>query len=320
MARFVARRLAHALLVILIVTFGTSFLLHLSPGDPAFAILGDSATPAAIKQVHKTLNLDEPFYTRYVDWIGQVAQGDFGTSQQTQEKVSDSITERLPVTFEVIVLALLMALGVSIPVAVYSAYRADGRFDRFSRATTSVVVSTPPFVSALLVVFVLALQLRNFPIHFPALGWVDISKGLLDNLWYAFLPSLTLALVVVPFFLRVLRADMIATLQSDFILTARAKGLPNRRILFRHALRPSLFSLVTLAALSVGSLIGAGIIVESLFNLPGLGQLLIQSVLNKDLVVVQGLVMFIALLYIVLNSFTDLAYGFLDPRTRSSHA
>jgi peptide/nickel transport system permease protein len=319
-ARFVARRLAHAILVILIVTFAITFLLDLSPGDPAYAILGESATPEMVKSIHEQLNLDEPIYTRYVDWVGQVAQGDFGTSQQTQEKVSDLIIKRFPVTFEVILLGLLMALAVSIPIGVYSAYRADGRFDHFWGGITSAVVSTPPFVSALLVVYVFALLLRDFPIHFPALGWVPISEGLLDNLWYAFLPSLTLALVVVPFFSRVLRADMIATLQSDFILTARAKGLPNRRILLRHALRPSLFSLVTLAALSIGSLIGAAIVVESLFNLPGLGSLLIQSVLNKDLVVVQGLVMFLALLYIVVNSLTDLAYGFLDPRTRSRHA
>jgi len=318
--RFLLRKLGHVLVVLFLVSLVVGFLLDLTPGDPAYAILGDQVTPAQVALVHKQLHLDDPFLTRYGRWLGNVLHGDFGSSYQTGEKVTDQIRERAPVSIELIVLAMLIALSISIPAGVYSAYRADGRFDRVWSLFSSVLIGIPPFVSALVFVSVFGLALRNFPIHFPVTGWTPLTQDPVDNLWHAFLPSLTLGLAMMPAFSRVLRADMISTLQEDYVLAARAKGVPPRRILLRHALRPSSFSLLTLAGISLGQLIGATVIVETVFALPGIGALIISDILMKDVVTVQGVVMFVAIVYVLLNTSLDLVYRALDPRIRTRSA
>jgi peptide/nickel transport system permease protein len=316
MTRFIARKLVHVTLVLLIVSFALAFLLDLTPGDPAYAILGEQATPEQVAQIHQQLNLDAPFYDRYWDWLKGIVQGDFGTSYRTQEKVLAGIWDRVPVTAELVVLTLLVSLIVSIPIGVYTAYRADGKIDRAWQIGSSMLISFPSFVSALLLVWVFAILLKDFPIHFPVTGWTKLKDDVGDNLWHIALPVVTLSFTEVAQYTRLLRADMVTTLQEDYILAARAKGLPTRRILFRHALRPSSLSLVTLAALSMGRLIGGAIIVEYLFALPGLGQYAIQNITSKDVVVVQGIVMFVAICYVLINTLTDVAYGYLDPRVR----
>jgi peptide/nickel transport system permease protein len=331
-SRYIARKLLHILVVLLLVSFFTAFMLDLTPGDPAYAILGDQATPEQVAQVHKDLELDRPFYQRYIQWLGVghiidskdyttgILQGDFGTSYRTKEKVMDVIKERLPVTLELVVLAVLLALAIAIPIGIFTAYRADGKFDRSWRAASSALISLPPFVSSLILVFIFALTLRHTFFHFPVTGWTRLTDNLPNNLWSAALPVFTLALIEIPAYSILLRADMIATLQEDYILAARAKGLPTMRILLRHALRPSSFSLLTLAALSLGRLIGGSIIVETVFALPGLGQLLVTSITQKDVLIVQGVVMFVAIAYVLLNAFVDVMYHVLDPRVRTTKA
>jgi peptide/nickel transport system permease protein len=179
------------------------------------------------------------------------------------------------------------------------------------------MMSVPAFVSGLVLVYLLAVRLQDAPVNFPATGWSPLDAGVAENLRYLFLPALTLAAIQIPTFSRLLRADMISTLQEDYILAARARGIPPSRLLLRHALRPSSFSLVTLAALSLGSLISGAIVVESLFGLPGVGHAIINSVLNNDVPAVQGIVMFIALTYVVVNSLLDIVYAVIDPRVRS---
>jgi peptide/nickel transport system permease protein len=318
--RFAASKVVHLLLVLVIVSFALTFLIDLSPGDPAFAILGPDASPEQISLVHQDLHLDEPFYERYGHWVDGILQGDFGTSTITKQPVTDVIWERLPVTLELILLVMALSLLIAIPIGIYTAYRPDGRFDRMWTLVSSAVLSVPPFVTALILVFFFAVRLKNAPLHFPATGWTDLNESVADNLWYLALPVVTLVLVEVTRFSRLLRADMISTLQEDYILAARARGVSNRRILFRHALRPSSFALVTLASLTLGQLIGAAVVVEVLFALPGLGQLLYSSILNKDVPTVQGVVMFVAIAYVVINIGVDLLYGFLDPSVRHRRA
>jgi peptide/nickel transport system permease protein len=303
-----------------LVSFGITFLINLAPGDPAYAILGDQATPPEVAQVHKVLGLNNPFYVRYWDWLRGLLHGNFGTSYQTQQKVSHSIAQGFPVTAELIVVAFLLAMIISIPVAIYCAYRVDGRFDRAWAVVTSALISFPPFVSALLLVYVFALVLRNAPIHFPATGWTYLTGGLGSNLSHVFLPALCLALVLIPLYSRLLRADMVATLQEDYILAARAKGVPTKRILFVHALKQSSFSLLTFAGLSLGQLISGAAIVEVIFALPGLGQDVVNGINQKDIPLVQGTVMFIAIVYVILNLAVDLTYSYLDPRVRLQRA
>jgi peptide/nickel transport system permease protein len=316
----IVRKLLHTIFVLLLVSFGITFLINLTPGDPAYSILGDQATPEQVAQVHKTLGLDHPFYQRYWDWLKGLVQGNFGTSYVTQQKVLHSIAQAFPVTAELIVVGFLMAMIISVPVAVYCAYRADGRFDRAWAVVSSALISFPPFVSALFLAYVFALVLRKYPIHFPVTGWTYLSGGLGSNLYHVFLPALTLSLVLIPLYSRLLRADMVATLQEDYIRAARAKGVPTHRILFIHALKQSSFSLITIAGLSLGQLISAAAVVEVIFALPGLGQSIVNAIGQKDVPVIQGIVMFIALVYVFLNLAVDLAYSYLDPRVRLRRA
>ena len=312
MVQLVTRRLLHTIVVLLLVSFGITFLINLTPGDPAYSILGDQATDEQVAQVHKSLHLDDPFYMRYWDWVQGLLHGDFGTSFLTKQGVFHLILQAVPVTAELVLMAFLIGLVISIPVGVYCAYRVDGRFDRAWSIISSAMISSPPFVSALVLVYLFALQLRIFPVT----GWVPITSGLVSNLGHVLLPALTLAIVLIPLYSRLLRADMVATLQEDYILAARAKGVPTRQILVVHALRQSSFSLLTLAGLSLGQLISGAAIVEVMFSLPGLGQLLVNSISSKDVPVVQGTVMFVAIVYVFLNMAVDLAYSYLDPRVR----
>jgi peptide/nickel transport system permease protein len=310
--RAVIRRLAHVVPVLLLVSLGTLLLLDLIPGDPAYAILGEGATPEQVDRVHEQLGLDDPLPERYVRWLGDLVQGDFGTSPRSHVPVWESITERLPVTLELAGLALLFALVLAVPTALYAAYRQGRLFDRVTGAMSSGLISSPAFLTGLLLVYFLALELRWYPVT----DWVPLTEDPADNLRHAFLPALTLALAEAPVFMRLLRSDLIATLQDDFILSARAKGMSTPYVLVRHALRPSSFSLVTVLGISLGRLVGGTVIVESLFALPGLGQLMISSILNKDFVVVQGVVMFVALAYVFVNLAVDVVYSYLDPRVR----
>jgi len=316
MGRALKARLLHVVPVLFLVSFGSMLLIDLTPGDPAATILGDNATPAQIHELRAQLGLDRPLPVRYASWIGNIVQGDFGRSIRTQQPVLDAITERLPVTIELALLALVMALAVVIPAALYTAYRAGSRADRLGNVVSSSLLSLPSFLTALVLVYLLALR---FPV-FPVTGWVPFTDDPLENLRSAFLPALTLALTEMAVLTRVLRSDLIATLQEDFILSAKAKGLPTWYVLLRHALRPSSFSLVTLAGLSLGRLIGGAVIVETLFALPGIGQLLVNAILGKDAVTVQGVVLFVALVYVGLNLLTDVLYTVLDPRTRAAKA
>lgn len=348
MGAYILRKLLHLVPVLLLVSVALAFMLDFAPGDPALVLLGEQATQEQVAQVNEDLGLDRPFRERYIEWIGVghivnpqectsvgtsatgveleqctgygtgLLQGDFGTSFRTGEKVTTRIWQRVPVTIELFLLTMLLSLAISIPIGIYSAYRADGRFDRFWQTATSAMISFPHFVIALVFVWFLALKLRQWgsPIYFPVTGWTKFTDDPLDNLWHVALPVFTLAWAEIPAYVRVLRADMIQTLQEDYILAARARGLKTRTILLRHALRPSSFSLLTLAGLSMGRIAGGSVIVEILFGLPGLGQLLITEISNKDILVVQGTVMFIAIGYVVINAVIDVFYTALDPRVR----
>jgi peptide/nickel transport system permease protein len=313
-SRLVARKAVHVAAVLLVVSAATLALLELTPGGPAYAILGEDSTPEQVKALNARLGVDRPVPVRYADWITDAARGDLGESLISGRPVAGLISQRLPVTLELAALALVIALAVSVPLAMVAAYRADRPIDKVTAATSSLLISSPQFLTGLFLVYFFAVENR----WFPATGWRYLGDGLDDNLRHAFLPAVTLALAEIPVFTRVLRADLVTTLQEDFILSARARGTSTVRILFVHALRPSSFSLITLAGLSLGSLVGGAVIVENVFAVPGLGQLMIQSILNKDLPVVQGVVLVIAASYVLVNAAVDVAYAYLDPRVRST--
>ncbi|HEV8298293.1 MAG TPA: ABC transporter permease, partial [Acidimicrobiales bacterium] len=217
-----------------------------------------------------------------------------------------------PVTLQLAIMAQVMAILIAVPVGAWSAWRAGGSFDRATGTASFAIVGLPPFMLGLILVSVVALRFEWFPVT----GWIRLTEDLGDNLKHAFLPALTLALTEIAIYSQLLRADMTATLNEDFVLAARSRGLPARHILMREALRPSSFSLITLAGVNLGRLIGGTVIIERLFGLPGVGQLIIQAIPQKDFPVLQGSVLILAVAYLLINMLVDISYNFIDPRVR----
>ncbi|WBB99950.1 ABC transporter permease [Solwaraspora sp. WMMA2080] len=318
MLRTVAIKLALLVPVLFLVSVGTFVLLQLGPGDPAAQVLGNTGTPADYQRIRTEMGLDQPPVQRYLDWLGGVLRGDLGQNLVPPiEDVSDRLLRAFPVNLQLAAMAIVLALLIAVPLAMWSAYRAGGLVDRWISAGTIGVISVPPFLVGLLLLLVFAIHLDWFPLG----QWSRPSDdGLGQNLWHAFLPALTLALAEAPVFARLLRGDLVATLQEDFILAAKAKGMPGWHIMLREALRPSSFSLITLAGVSAGRLLGGTIIVEAVFVLPGVGNVIINAAQSNDYKLVQGGVLLIAIIYLLLNLTVDVLYGYLDPRIRRRHA
>lgn len=306
------RRLLHLMAVLLAVTALTFFMVDLLPGDAAFEIAGQDALQEDVAAIREELGLDRNVLVRYFKWLGEVATGNLGRSLLTREPVLEIVLSRLPVTLELMIISQLLTLILAIPAGIASAYRADTGLDRSLSTAAFATMSVPVFVMALLLVFVFSLKLR----WLPATGYVPLSAGLWPNLKSLILPAFSITLVEWVPLMRVLRSDMITILQEDFILMARSKGLPTARILFRHALRPSLFTLITVLGLHIGHMIGGAVIVEWIFALPGMGRLLITAIFNRDAILVQGCILFATVGYVVTNFCVDLLYTIMDPRVR----
>jgi peptide/nickel transport system permease protein len=308
---YVLRKLPSLLATLLAVSFLLFLTTSLLPGDPALQILGpENATPEAIAAVRADLGLDDPLPVRYVEWLGNVITGDFGRSYRTNEPVSEAIIDRLPVTAEIGILAVIIALAVAIPVGILAAYRAGTRTDRAITTTSFGLLSVPNFLVAILLIFIFAVWLGVL----PATGWVNFTDNPAQNLRSALLPALSLAVGEMAVYTRLLRTDMIGTLQQDFVTMARVKGVSNGRILFRHALRPSSFSLLTVVGVQIAAIIGGTVVIETLFALPGVGRLLLEAVSNRDFLLVQGVGLVIAVSFVVINFIVDILYSYLDPR------
>ena len=313
MARRFALRFGVLMAVLLAVSFLTFSMMSLLPGDPALQILGgDNADPERVATVRSELGLDDPFLVRYGDWLGGVVRGGFGRSYRTSQPVAEAIRERLPVTVEVGVLALLFALVASVPLGVLSAYRAGTRFDKAVSGISFGLLSVPSFMLAVFLMYAFAVRLR----WLPASGWTRLTDDPLENLKSAVLPALSLAVAEAAVYTRLLRSDVLQTLQEDFLVLARMKGLPTWRILFGHALRPSSISLMTVIGVQLAALLGGTVIVEQVFALPGVGLLLINGIYQRDLLVVQGVVLVVASAFVIVNFLIDMLYTVVDPRIR----
>jgi len=282
------------------------------PGDPVTLLLGENATPELVDLWRQRFGLDQPLIWRYFTWLGNALSGDFGYSFHTEETVLQLVADRLPVTLEILLITQLLALVLAVPMAVYSAWQKNTWVDKVFMGGSLAFLSMPPFLVGILLIYFFSIGLG----WFPATGFTSVNEGLWANLRSILLPAGALALAEFPIYMRLLRADLIQTLQQDFITVARAKGLSTRRILWRHALKPSSFSLLTVIGINIGRLIGGTIIIEVLFALPGIGQLLIQSIFNQDFQVLQGVVLLVAVGFVVVNVAIDALYNWLDPRTK----
>jgi peptide/nickel transport system permease protein len=303
--------------VLIAASFITFMLLAPLPSDAA--LIGTDITSLTEEQLNarrEALGLNDPVIIRYVNWITDAVRGDLGRSAITNERVSQLILERLPVTFQIMVMTMTMALVLSIPLGVFTAYKAGSYFDRAVSAVTFGLLSIPNFVLALLLIIFVSVELG----WLPATGWTRFSEDPIGSIRTGFLPALTLAVSSVAVLTRLLRTDMIATLQEDHVVLAKSKGLPTSRILFRHALRPSSFSLMTVLGLQMAALLSGAVVIEEIFALPGLGRRLFVAVQLRDFMVAQGLVLLLATIYVVVNFTVDMLYSFLDPRIRHGYA
>ncbi len=313
------RRVARLVLVFFVVTLFTFFLLDRAPGDPAVIKAGLNASPEVLEAIRADLGLDDPFVVRYARWLGDAIRLDFGDSLVTDGFSSwDLIREALPKTLELMILAEVIALLIAVPLAIAAARRPGGWIDRWSAAGAFGLLALPAFVLGLYLAYLFGVRLGWLPTI------VDDLPGLNDdpveNLRQMFLPSLTLALNLVAVYLRLLRSDLIDTLQQDYILLAQARGLSERRILWRHALRPSSLNLTTAIGLNVAGLIGGAFIIEVLFAINGIGRLTILRVALEDYPVVAAVVALLTVAYVAVNFVVDLLYRVIDPRIRDGIA
>ena len=308
--KYVLRRLPQLLFVLFAVTLLTFLSLNLL-GDPLKSILGPLYADREIRaQVREDLNLDEPIPTRYVKWLGDAVQGDLGRSYNTRESVSNILADRIPISAMLMVYAQILALVIAIPIGIFSGYKADSWFDRASTTGAFAFVAIPSFALGVILLYFLAVENNVFPSRY-----LEGSPG--DQLYSLFLPALTLALPAAATYARLLRADLINTLQEDYITTAKSKGLRPTRVLLRHALRPSSFSLLTVFGLTTGALLGGALVVENIFSIPGMGKAVVDAIFRKDYLVVQAVVLIIATTYVIVNFVIDALYTVLDPRVRS---
>lgn len=310
-------RILRLIPVFFLVTFASFSLLNILPGDVADAILGGSDAEdnsedilEARLEIRKELGLDRPIIVRYFSWLSGVLQGDFGESRIQIAPVWELVVERIPITLELLILSQIIALIIAIPTGIYSALKADKTADRLIASIAFGIVAMPPFIMAILFVFIFGVTLQIL----PASGYIPIEEDLYENLRHYILPAMTIGLLEVPILMRVLRVDLISTLQEDYIAMAKAKGLSRKYILFNHALRPSSFSLVTVLGLQFGFLISGTVIIEQMFGLPGMGKLILEAIDNRDAMVLQGAVTMVALAYVLINLMVDLLYVLIDPR------
>ena len=308
--RRLQHKFLHLVVVLFVVTFVTFTLMNLLPGDVAFAILGNGATPEGVARVRVELGLNDPLWLRYVRWLTQIARGDFGRSYISGEPVAGALVRSLPVSIELMALSLVLSVSLAIPTGLIAAYTAERPVDRLLGLVASVFLAVPNFILGLVMMFFFALELG----WFPAVGYVPLSEGVLANLRTFAIPAATLALVEWPGFMLILRSDAIEVLQQDYILLAKAKGLRDGQILFRHVLKLSSFTLLTVIGYAVAALIGGALVIENIFALPGVGRLIVGAISSRDFMVVQGAVTIVALGFVLVNFVVDMLYAMLDPR------
>jgi peptide/nickel transport system permease protein len=316
MATFIGRRLLYLLPVLLAVTLLTFLIASLLPGDLASTMLGDQATPEKVEALRAQMGLDLPIWQRYGIWLWDVLQGNLGRSFRTGETVWAAVTDRLPVSLELMAMTVALGLVIAIPLAIFCAVKSGTAVDRFFTGLAFGKLSLPSYMVAILLIYLFAVELN----WLPATGWVPFHEDPVGNLRSFILPALTLAFAEWPVLMRVLRSDMIATLQEDYIAMAKAKGLRPARILLVHALKPSSLTLVTVAGINIGRLIGGALIVETIFALPGIGRLLVGAIYARDFIILQGVVLFVAAGFVIVNFIVDMLYAVLDPRIRHGRA
>ncbi len=312
MLAYIARRILASVPVMIVVALFVFLLLRLTPGDPAAIIAGDMATPAQLDQIRQSLGLNEPLVTQFVTWSSQLLSGDFGRSLISRTPVLTLIGQRLEPTLSLAIVTMLITLILSIPMGVLAAWRHGSLTDSAVMAISVLGFSIPVFVTGYIFIQIFAIDLRIFPVQ----GFKSISEGLWPFFSRIFLPALTLATIYIALIARMTRAAMLDVLGEDYVRTARAKGLYERVVLFRHALRNAAVPIVTVVGTGFALMISGVVVTESVFNIPGLGRLTVDAILARDYPVIQALILLTSGIYVVINLLIDISYAFMDPRIR----
>ena len=298
--------------MLLALSIASFALVHVIPGDPALVMMGGEGTAQAVEALRHQLGLDRPLHVRYLEWLGKIVRGDLGQSLYNRTQVSEELLWRMPTTLSLVTLALLLSIGIGIPAGLLSAAFRNSWIDHAARLLTLVSLSLPSFWLGLMLIIFFSLWLDLLPI----VGYEPITRGVGKAIPYLILPSLALGTHLAALLTRLTRSSMLEVLSQDYVRTARAKGLRDRAVLMRHALRNALIPLVTVIGINMGILLGGTAVIETVFVLPGVGQLVVRSLYNRDLPVIQGLILYVAVVYVLINLIVDILYTYLDPRLR----
>ena len=312
MGLLILRRLIATIPVLWLVTAGVFALIHLTPGDPIDAMMAESVDDSVKREMRRDLGLDRPLYLQYATWMGRLLRGDLGRSIRNREPVIENVGRRIRPSLQLAGFAMAISLLVATPIGILSAARRNSALDRAGTSFALFGICMPNFLIALLLIFVFGVTLRWLPIS----GYVDPLEEPWDGLRSLALPAITLGLALAAVITRTLRSSMLEALSEDYIRTARAKGLSDGAVIRRHALKNALIPVVTVLGLQLGTLIGGAVITEYVFALPGVGRLVVDAVFARDYPLVQGVVLLIAVGFIVSNLMVDLLYGWIDPRIR----
>lgn len=314
MARVVGGRLALSVPMLLGMSVLVFLIIRLVPGDPVLAVLGLNATPELVANLREDLGLNDPIYVQYVNWLGGVLQGDFGLDYRSNEPIGSMLLDRLPVTLELTGLALLLSIVLAIPLGVIAAVRRGRVADKATQSVSLVGISIPEFWLGIMLILVFSLWLGVL----PSSGFVPFRDDPVENIRHMILPSFTLAVGLAAVLIRITRTAMLDVLHEDYIRFTRAKGVGERTVIFKHALRNASIPIVTVVGLQCGYLLGGAIVVEQVFGLPGVGRLVLDSVLQRNYPVVQAAVLMVGLMFVLTNLAADLLYAVLNPKLRTS--
>ncbi|KAA8697778.1 ABC-transport protein, inner membrane component [Pseudomonas caricapapayae] len=314
MLMFILRRLLGSIPTLILVSLFVFTLQKLLPGDPVLAMAGEERDPVVMEYLRDKYRLDDPIPLQYLNWVGNVLAGDFGTSLRTEQPVTTLLASKLPVTIELAVLALLIALSIGIPTGIISAVRKGSAVDYGANVVALSGISIPHFWLGILLIMVFAVKLQ----WLPASGFVPMGEDFGQNLKTLILPAFVLGAGLSGILMRHTRSAMLEVLRTDYVRTARAKGLFPRTVILRHALRNALMPIVTLTTLLFGELLGGAVLTEQVFSIPGFGKMIVDAVFNRDYAVVQGVVLCVAIGFVMLNLLADVLYRLINPRLRTA--
>lgn len=312
MLAYITKRLLSLIPVLAVVTIAIFLIIHITPGDPAAAILGMEASQEEIQQLNQDLGLDRPILEQYTSWVANVFKGDLGDSIFMNQPVSEAIAEHITPTLSLAILAQLIAIILAIPFGIIAAYKRGSIADYTLMGISLLGMALPSFLLGLFLMLFVGVKLQWLPVA----GYEPLSSGFWEHMKYLILPGISLGTIQAALITRMTRSSMLEVLNLNFIKTARSKGLHEMKVLFKHAFRSAFLPILTVIGQTFGTLVTGAVVVEAIFNIPGLGQLILNSIARRDFAVIQGVVLVVTLMYVTINLIIDLLYGAVDPRVR----